>query len=139
MNSRNILNSKNIWVLPLVGGIISLIALFTPTAYYSFSSGLLEYNEYSWMWGLLYAELYDYEFFVSDFIIELNSFAPEIFILGLITMILLLISAVSNIITANNYRRERRHFTEVKKKMDHHREFTYHICNNISIWNGNWF
>ncbi|MHA2007101.1 MAG: zinc ribbon domain-containing protein [Promethearchaeota archaeon] len=109
-------SSRNIWALPLIGGIFVLIAIFTPTAYFTFSSGLLRYDEYSWMWGLLYAEISDYEFmdFYSD--IEFVSFAPEIFIPGLITTLLLSIGAISNIITAYNYRRERRTFGEVKKK-----------------------
>ncbi len=36
-----------IWILPLIGGLLTLIAIFTPAAYYFESSGHLIF----WMWG----------------------------------------------------------------------------------------
>lgn len=107
---------RKIWYLPLIGGIISLISLIAPTAYLNISQGLLEYNEYSWMWGLVYSELSDYESSTLDFNLNFIDYAPELFVPGLITTILLLASTISNIITANRFRIGRRLFTEVKKK-----------------------
>ncbi len=44
------------WAFPIVGGIIALIALLTPTAYLSEYLGSM----YVWMWGLLSVQLYGY-------------------------------------------------------------------------------
>ncbi|MFW9873913.1 MAG: zinc ribbon domain-containing protein [Candidatus Thorarchaeota archaeon] len=47
---------KNIWVAPLLGAIVSLIAFFTPIAYLKAYDGEI----YMWIWGLNYIEVYGY-------------------------------------------------------------------------------
>ena len=44
---------KYVWILPLIGGILALIAFFTPAAFYIDSISVLA----AWMWGLLYVDI----------------------------------------------------------------------------------
>jgi hypothetical protein len=108
-------NIKKIWIFPLLGGIIALIGLLTPTAYLTLSFGLVEFNEYDWMWGLVYSELLDYEFFDFDYSFEFNIFAPGIFTLGLVISILILVIAILSMTTAIKFKRLNGYFLEVKK------------------------
>lgn len=110
-------SSKSIWILTLLGGIITLIGLITPAAYYSFSSVDFDYNEFQWMWGLLYYDLFDYNFFSYDYGFEFVIFAPEIFVPGLIITCMLSIVAIISIVTAHNLRVENRSFSEDKRKL----------------------
>jgi uncharacterized membrane protein YoaK (UPF0700 family) len=73
-----------IWILPLIGGLLTLRAIFTPAAYYFESSGHLIF----WMWGW-YDRLgiWDYGMakgFISD---------PLILNIGIICTVLIIVGA----------------------------------------------
>ena len=74
------------WILPLSGGILSIIGLFIPVWY-----SITEYEENLWMWGLIEHISVGGVF---DFL------PPELLIPGFITAILILIFSIVTIIFA---------------------------------------
>ena len=74
---------KYYWLLPLIGGILSIVGIFIP-AWYS----ITVYDENIWMWGLIE------RITVSEF----DFLHAELLIPGLITAILILISSIAIII-----------------------------------------
>jgi hypothetical protein len=82
------------WAFPLVGGIIALIALLTPAAYYSTFSGSMNV----WMWGLFSIYAYGYGS-ISTFTQD----PGELFI-SISSSILVLISIIVIISKANKTR-----------------------------------
>ena len=93
------------WIPPLLGGLISLIALFTPATY-----KILPGNYYYiWMWGLLSYKLYD----STDTLFTNN---VKLFIPSIICSILVFIFAIIIIISANMNRTGKKGFKDVKNK-----------------------
>jgi hypothetical protein len=74
---------KYYWLLPLIGGIISIICIFIPTWY-----SITVYDENVWMWGLI-------ERITAG---EFDFLHAELLIPGLITTVLILISSIAIII-----------------------------------------
>jgi len=109
------MNIKNIWILPFLGGLLSLIILIFPTASYYFSNEGYEFTRNFWMWGFFYARYYFFEYFKNETFLGFTIFAPEIFVPGLIATIFILASANSCIKTALRFRKGERHFSEIKK------------------------
>jgi hypothetical protein len=87
-----------IWVIPLIAGILLLISWFTPSAYVS-EMGI---EEYYWMWGLAHASMAGYGsntlFFPSE---EPSKYMIPIFLSGIFSAIIILISSIILIISAN--------------------------------------
>lgn len=106
---------KNIWILPFLGGLLSLIILIIPTASSYFLNEEYELNQYLWMWGLVYGRYYFFENFNTKRLGGISIFSPEIFVPGLIATIFILASASSCIKTALRFRRGERNFSEIKK------------------------
>jgi len=108
-------NVRKLWILPFLCGIITIIALLTPTALFLYSSAYGNYTEIQWMWGLLFYDLKDFmsDIYLSgfDFII----YAPGNFIPGVIISIVMLSSAIILIISSNSLRKPSRQFTSIKK------------------------
>ncbi len=96
-----------IWILPLIGGLLTLRAIFTPAAYYFESSGHLIF----WMWGW-YDRLgiWDYGMakgFISD---------PLILNIGIICTVLIIVGAsifIVNSISAAFISRKGNKFTKI--------------------------
>jgi len=109
------MNIKNIWILPFLGGLLSLIALIIPTASSYFLNEEYELTRYFWLWGLFYGRLYIFERFDTEIFIGVSIFIPEIFIPALLATILIFVSARSCIKTALRFRKGERHFSEIKK------------------------
>jgi len=109
------MNVKNIWILPFLGSLISIIGLFTPTAFSYFLNQYHELTQYFWMWGLIYGRYYFFENFNTKRLGTIPIFYPEIFVPGLIATILILSSAVSCIKTALRFRKGQCYFSKVKK------------------------
>ena len=97
------------WVPPLIGGILSLIALATPATYIS---GMGNYI-YVWMWGLASIKLYSYYGYITDttFTDNMNLLIPSI-----ICSLIIFIGAVVLICFANMNRKGTRVLQEVKNK-----------------------
>ncbi len=74
---------KYYWLLPLIGGIISIIGIFIPTWY-----SITVYSENIWMWGLIE------RITVGEF----DFLHAELLIPGLITTVLILMSSIAIII-----------------------------------------
>jgi len=110
-----VIKSKNIWILPFLGGLLSLIILIIPTASYYFSNESYEFTQNFWMWGFFYARYYFFEYFKTETFLGVPIFVPEIFIPGLIATIFILTSAGSCIKTALRFRKGERYFSEIKK------------------------
>ncbi len=109
------MNIKNIWILPFLGSLISIIGLFTPTAFSYILNEEYELTQYFWMWGFFYARYYFFEYFKNETFLGFTIFAPEIFVPGLIATIFILASANSCIKTARRFRKGECHFSEIKK------------------------
>jgi len=109
------MNIKNIWILPFLGGLLSLITLIIPTASSYFSNEEYEFTQYFWVWGFFYGRYYIFERFDIETFLVVLIFSPEIFIPGLIATIFILVSANSCIKTALRFRKGERHFSEIKK------------------------
>ena len=87
------------WVPPLIGGILSLIALATPATY----TNQMGLDFYVWMWGLASISLYHYyygTFTDTTFTDNMSLLIPSI-----ICTLLVFISAVALIVFANMNRR----------------------------------
>ena len=110
------MNVKNIWILPFLGGLLSLIILIIPTTSSYFSNGGSEFTRNFWMWGFFYARWYFFEYFKTETFLGFTIFAPEIFVPGLIATIFILASASSCIKTALFLRKGKRNFSEIKKR-----------------------
>jgi len=110
-----VIKIKNIWILPFLGSLISIIGLYTPTASSYFSNESYEFARAFWMWGFFYARYYFFEYFKTETFRGLTIFSPEIFVPGLIATIFILTSASSCINTALRFRKGERLFSEIKK------------------------
>ncbi len=90
-----------IWTLPLVGGVLMLISVFTP----AYSANLYPVEEYYWMWGLNYVSVSGYGsqtiFIAAE---EPIRYTMPIFLSGLIPFIMILICSVALVISANAVR-----------------------------------
>ena len=106
---------RKIWVLPLLSGIITIIALITPTAVLIVSNEYFDYLEIQWMWGLLYYDLKDFltPYFLSGF--EFITHIPVAIILGIITSITMLCSAILSIVSTSSFRKGSQQFASIKK------------------------
>jgi hypothetical protein len=96
------------WVPPLIGGILSLIALATPATYNS-QMGL---DFYVWMWGLASISIYDYYYGTytdTTFTDNIGLLIPSI-----ICSIIIFIGAVVLISSANMNRKSTRGLQRVK-------------------------
>jgi len=110
-----VIELKNIWILPFLGSLISIIGLFTPTAFSTILNEEYELTQYFWMWGLVYGRYYFFENFNTKRLGGISIFSPEIFVPGLIATIFILVSARSCIKTALRCRKGEKHFSEIKK------------------------
>ncbi|MFX0104554.1 MAG: zinc ribbon domain-containing protein [Candidatus Hodarchaeota archaeon] len=108
------LSIKNYWAFPLIGGIIALIGLFTPTAYLTIGDVDFRFNEFDWMWGLFYYEAYDYVFYDFFAAWDFMIYSPEQLILGILIAILILLNGIFIIITSERHRKGKRDFAEIK-------------------------
>ena len=90
-----------IWALPLIGGILILISVFTP-AYYA---TIYPVEEYYWMWGLSYVSVAGYGsetmFLPAE---QPRQYLMPVFLSGLIPFILILFSSIALSISANAVR-----------------------------------
>ncbi|MFW9823767.1 MAG: zinc ribbon domain-containing protein [Candidatus Thorarchaeota archaeon] len=100
---------KNFWVPPVIGGVLSLIALATPATYISQMGEYL----YVWMWGLASFKLYDpyYYEYITD-----SSFTdnPSFLIPSIICTIVVFIGAVALLGSTNANRKGVKEVQEVK-------------------------
>ena len=112
---KEVIKIKNIWILPFLGGLLSLIILIIPATSSYFSNEGYEFARNFWMWGFFYARYYFFEYFKNETFLGFTIFSPEIFIPGLIATIFILVSANSCIKTALRFRKGERHFSEIKK------------------------
>jgi hypothetical protein len=98
------------WIAPLLGGVLSLIALLTPATYKT----LYKEYIYIWMWGLGNTKVYDpYEgIYYTDTLFTDNL---QYLIPSIICSILILIFAIILIVSANKNRTGRLEFNRVKK------------------------
>jgi hypothetical protein len=106
---------KNIWILPFLGGLFSLITLIFPTASSSFSNDEYEFTLNFWIWCFFYARYYIFPTVDTEIFFGFTIFTPEIFIPGLIATIFIIVSARSCVKTALHFRKGERHFSEIKK------------------------
>ncbi len=97
------------WVPPLIGGILSLISLATPAAYFSQMGNSI----YVWMWGFLSIKLYGYYGYITEtaFTDNMNLLIPSI-----ICSLIIFIGAVTLIAFANMNRKGTTNVQEVKNK-----------------------
>ena len=90
-----------IWALPLIGGILILISIFTP----AYSANMYPVEEYYWMCGLNYVSVSGYGsqslFIAAE---EPTRYTMPIFLSGLIPLITILICSVALAISANSVR-----------------------------------
>lgn len=86
---------ENLWSIPLLGGVIILISLFTPTAIWFVNFNNTVSN---WMWGLFYIYFYGNDY--TQFDKALLSFIPSI-----ICSVIVGFSAMLIIFCAYNYRK----------------------------------
>ena len=91
------------WIPPLLGGVLSLIALLTP----AICKTIPENYYYIWMWGLLSYKLYD----GTDTLFTDN---VKLLIPSIICSIIVFIFALTMIISANTNRIGKEKFNEVK-------------------------
>ena len=105
---------KYIWIVVLIGGILTLVSIFTPVSYYIRSN----YEGYNWMWGLSYFHM---EGFGSDINFSLFEnpirFYLPIFLSELIPAILIFLSSIMLIIMANRLRVDRTHIKDIENKL----------------------
>ena len=98
------------WIAPLLGGVLSLIALLTPATYLSM------YGEYFyvWMWGLVSIKLYDPydDIYYTDTQLTDN---VRLLIPSIICSIFIFIFAVILIASANLNRTGKKEFNELKR------------------------
>ena len=81
----------NIWLIPLIAGILVLLAILTPTAYFSYMGVTWNW----WMWNFTMIDVTGYEsvsLFISD---------GDIIIVSIITTCAILLSVVNLLILAN--------------------------------------
>ena len=88
---------KYIWSITLLGFLLALIGILTPTAYAS----VFGLSEYFWMWGLTYRSLIGY-----GSVTEFFNYAHEIFNPGIICSSILAIIIISLLIVSL---KEKRH------------------------------
>lgn len=90
------------WVLPIIAGILSIVALLAPAVYFPTGMGVI--NIYFWLWGLLAINLtYGYPTInYSGFVLD-----PMTFIPSLLNSVILVISTIILFITANKARRSK--------------------------------
>ncbi len=111
MNERDIKNY--IWVVILIGGILSLISIFTPVSNYIQSV----YETYSWMWGLSYFTTgIDSGIMFSAFNDPIYYNLP-IFLSGVIPTIMILLISIKLIIKANHIRDGRTQIKDIEQKL----------------------
>ena len=86
-----------LWGFPLVGAILGIIAMLTPAAY------LTEFGSsfYLWMWGLVSFQIYDY---------GTTAYTDNILIIipSVIISIVIVISIIALLASANKYRNDRK-------------------------------
>lgn len=95
---------KYIWIIVLIGGIITIISFFTPAFY----ANLLQVEEYFWMWGLHYGNITGYGANFSFIPLE-NPFIYmiPIFLAGIFPALLIILSSIMLIVIANGIRNVR--------------------------------
>ena len=90
-----------IWTLPLVGGVLMLISVFTP----AYSANLYPVEEYYWMWGLNYVSVSGYGsqtiFIAAE---EPSQYLMPVFLVGFIPFLLILICSLALVISGNAVR-----------------------------------
>ncbi|MFX0030167.1 MAG: zinc-ribbon domain-containing protein [Candidatus Hermodarchaeota archaeon] len=100
-----------IWALPIIGGILTLISFFTPAHYVS-EFGI---DAYYWMWGIYHLSFSGYGsetiFMVSE---DPSQYTIPIFFSGLVPAILIFISSLMLIISANSVRTGKRDIKNVE-------------------------
>ncbi len=98
-----------IWTIPLIGGILLLISFFTPSAY----ATQMGISEYQWMWGLFHVDIYGYspetDFFFNE---EPIKYMIPIFLSGIFSAIIILITSIMLITSANSIRKGRKNSKE---------------------------
>ena len=95
------------WAPPLIGGILSLIALATPATYISQMGNYI----YVWMWGLASIKLYSYYGYITDTTFTDNM---SLLIPSIICSLVVFIGAVALIGSANLNRKGARDVQQVK-------------------------
>jgi len=93
---------KYIWIFAFMGGIISLIALLTPAAGLNYRSPSFDNDFYLWMFNLFFSHRFEAGIHTTriEFDTHLISLIPSI-----ICSLLITISSIITIITANKYRK----------------------------------
>ncbi len=94
-----------IWTIPLIGGILLLISLFTPSAY----ATQMGIKEYHWMWGLFHVEICGFSPETGITITEEPAkYMIPILLSGIFSAIIILIASIMLITSANSIRIGRR-------------------------------
>lgn len=90
-----------LWALPLIGGILILISIFTP----AYSASLYPVEEYYWMWGLAYTSVTGYGsrtiFLATE---EPAQYLMPVFLSGFIPFLIITIGSLTLVISSNAVR-----------------------------------
>ncbi|UCC19316.1 MAG: zinc ribbon domain-containing protein [Promethearchaeota archaeon] len=90
------------WAFPIGGGFLAIIALLTPSAYYSDYYQTFNF----WMWGLVSYQIYDY-YYGSQNIVMFTD-VPQTLSLCIICSILIIICIIGILSSGSSYRRKMR-------------------------------
>lgn len=101
-------NQTYYWVLPVMGAFFSLIALLFPAAYFEVTI-IISIESRIWMWGYVYLKMAFKE--TSGF-----GTAPDFLLVCMVSTLIVIISAIMLIISANNVRINNKTATQVKKQ-----------------------
>ncbi|MFX1572369.1 MAG: zinc ribbon domain-containing protein [Promethearchaeota archaeon] len=103
-----------IWIIVLIGGVLTLVSFFTPAFYYD----RYPLEEHYWMWGLYYSKSVEYG---SDTLFipmeEPTQYTIPIFLSGIIPAMMILIGALILIAIANSVRIGRKDIKNVENKV----------------------
>jgi hypothetical protein len=101
------------WIAPLLGGVLSLIALFTPATYINHYDFDYQWDFYIWMWGLTLSRYYSsYDNSYSSEILFMNDLS--LLISSIICSLLVFIFAVILIRSANLNRTGKKEFFKAR-------------------------
>lgn len=93
---------KFLWLFAFLGGLIALIALLTPAAGFNYRSPTFDSDFYLWMFNLFFSHRFEGGIHTTriEFDTHMISLIPSI-----ICSLLIIISSIISIITANKYRK----------------------------------
>ncbi len=83
---------KLVWIFPLIGGIITLIALLTPAAYFIYRSPSFTSDFYLWMCNLYFSHRFEFGIYTTiiEFDTQLIGLIPSIILSLIITILSIL-------------------------------------------------